>query len=318
MLGHDKLSRKTGQSVMDKLAAMRAFVAVQDAGGFAAAARRTGQSRSALNRKVLALEAELDVQLFNRSTRHVAPTETGRAYYERCRVLLAELEEAERALARDHVEPRGNLRLNAPMSFGTLHLGPALADFMVLYPALRIELVLDDRFVDPIAEGFDLIVRIGVPDEETTLVDHRIAPVRRVICAAPSYLERAGRPSCPAELAGHACLYYGQHAPGHVWRLEGPDGPVTVPVETVMCSNNAEVLRDAAVRGLGLALLPTFIAGADLQEGRLVTVLEAWCARPLMLQAIYPPSRHLSSGVRVLTDFLTERFGGQPYWDLVR
>ena len=303
---------------MDKLAAMRAFVAVQEAGGFAAAARRTGQSRSAVNRQVLALEAALGVQLFNRSTRHVAPTQSGRAYYERCRVLLAELDEAEQALVRDHVEPRGSLRLNAPMSFGTLHLGPALADFMARHSGLRIELVLDDRFVDPIAEGFDLVARIAVPDETTTLVDHRIAPVRRVVCAAPAYLERMGRPSGPGDLADHACLHYGHHAPSHAWRLEGPDGPRTIQVAALLCSNNAEVLRDAAVRGLGLALLPTFIAGAYLQDGRLVTVMEPWCAAPLILQAIYPPSRHLSSGVRLLTDFLIERFGGEPYWDLVR
>ena len=303
---------------MDKLAAMRAFVAVQEAGGFAAAARRTGLSRSALNRQVLALEAELGVQLFNRSTRHVAPTDSGRAFFERCRVLLAELEEAERALTRDHGEPRGSLRLNAPMSFGTMHLGPAIADFMADHPHLRIELLLDDRFVDPIAEGFDLVVRIAVPDETTTLVDHRIAEVRRVVCAAPAYLGQTGTPRHPDDLAGRPVLHYGNSAPGSGWRLTGPEGVVTVPVETLLCSNNAEVLRDAAVRGLGLALLPTFIAGAELQAGRLVTVMEPWCAAPLTLQAVYPPSRHLSSGVRVLTDFLIERFGGEPYWDLVR
>lgn len=302
---------------MDKLAAMRAFVAVHDAGGFAAAVRRTGQSRAALNRMVMALESELGVQLFNRSTRHVAPTDVGRAYHDRVRTVLGLLDDAERSLVEGRDEARGDLRVNAPMSFGTMHLGPALADFMTRHPGVRIQLVLDDRFVAPIADGYDLVVRIAAPDETSSLVDHRIAEIRRVVCASPGYVQREGAPAHPSELATRACLHYGNLATGNLWRLEGPDGPAEVAVGGVLCSNNAEILRDVAVKGLGLALLPTFIAAGELRAGRLVGVLRDWHATPLTLSAIYPPSHHLSAAVRVLTDFLIERFGGRPSWDLV-
>lgn len=302
---------------MDKLAALRAFVEVVDAAGFAAAARRLGQSRSAVNRLVLNLEAGLGTQLLTRTTRRVSPTPSGAAFHARAKAILAELEEAEWSLVEREGEARGELRINAPMSFGTMHLAPLLGAFMARHPAIRIELELDDRFVDIVEGGYDLAVRIAAPREDTTFVDHRIAEIRRVVCAAPDYLARAGTPRHPRDLRAHSCLHYGNLSSGHFWPLESADGTQGVHVTGVLSANNAESLRDAALAGLGVALLPTFVVGRELQEGRLVTILEDFRPPELWLAVIYPPRRHLSRRIRLFTDFMIERFGGRPYWDLV-
>lgn len=303
---------------MDKFAALRAFVTVVDESGFAAAARQLGQSRSAVNRLVINLEDSLGAQLLNRTTRSVSTTASGLAFYDRAKSILDQLEEAERNLGQIQGEPIGDMRINAPMSFGTMHLAPALADFMDAHPEVRIQLDLNDRFVDVVNEGYDVTVRIAEPQEDTTLVDHRVTKIRRVLCAAPSFLAEHGEPTHPSELRERPCLHYGNLPSGGVWKLGGTDGPHAIEVNGVMCSNNGEVLRDAAVKGLGITKLPTFIIGEELQAGRLVTILTDYPPADLTLCVIYPPSRHLSLKVRLLTDFLTERFGERPYWDLVQ
>ncbi len=302
---------------MDKFAALRAYVTVVEQDGFAAAARVTGQSRSAVNRLVIALEDDLGVQLLNRTTRQVSPTANGAAFYEKARRILDDLAEAERELGEAQDDVAGQLRINAPMSFGTMHLGPAIADFSARHPKLRIELHLNDRIVDIIEEGFDIAIRIAEPKEDTSLVDFRICEARRAICASPEYLAQSGLPERPDDLRHHACLHYGNLPSGNLWRLIGPKGGIGVHVNNVLCSNNGEVLRDAAVAGRGVALLPTFIVGRELQAGRLVTIMPDYRAPELMLAAVYPPSRHLSAKIRLFTDFLIERFGSRPYWDLV-
>ncbi len=301
---------------MDRFSALQALVSVVEAEGFAAAARRLGKSRSSVNRLVIDLEDQLGTQLLNRTTRHVAPTANGLAFYQRAKAILSSLDEAERAMSDAQEHATGQLRINAPMSFGTLYLGPALSDFMLLHPDVRVELTLNDRIVDIIEEGYDLTVRIAEPEEEATFVDFRLCAIQRLLCASPDYVGKNGAPATPTELRGHACLNYGMQATDNRWRLLGPDGPVTVRLDSVLCSNNGEVLRDGAVKGLGIALLPGFIAGPELQAGRLVTVMEQYQASELTLSVIYPPSRHLSAKVRLLTDFLTDRFGENPGWEL--
>jgi DNA-binding transcriptional LysR family regulator len=301
---------------MDKLASMKAFTRVVQHRSFAAAARELHVSRSAVSKHVIDLEQELGAQLLSRTTRTVTPTENGLAYYERCIAILSDLEEADLAVARSHSEPRGLLRVNAPMSFGTLHLGRAIADFMEKYPELQIQLILSDQLIDPVQEGFDVTLRIA-DLAPSSMIARKIAPALRVICAAPSYLARRGTPQHPDELREHDCLSYGHLATGHQWKLTGPDGDHWIPVRWTLCTNNAEVLRDAAVRGRGIALLPTFIVGADLQAGRLRTILSEYKAPEIAICAIYPETRHLSVKVRAFIDFLVERFGGRPYWDLV-
>jgi DNA-binding transcriptional LysR family regulator len=301
---------------MDKLDSIRAFTKVVQHGGFSAAARELRLSRSAVSKYVIDLERELGVQLLVRTTRSTALTENGQVYYERCLAILADLDEADLAVARLQAEPRGILRVNAPMSFGTLHLGRAIADLMAQYPELQVALVLSDEVVDVVQEGFDVTLRIGdLPS--SSLIARRIAPALRAVCASPAYLAQHGTPQHPDDLRRHACLTYGHLATGAQWKLTGPDGDHWIHVPWTLCTNNAEVLRDAAVMGRGIALLPTFIAGADLQEGRLRTCLTEYKAPEISLYAIYPPTRHLSVKVRVFIDFLLARFGGRPYWDLV-
>ncbi len=300
---------------MDKFSSLIAFTRVVEEGGFAAAARALGLSRSQVNKSVIGLEEDLGVHLLNRTTRRVAATPAGRAFYDRARAILGDLAEAEAAIRDDRDEPRGALKINAPMSFGTMHLGPALGDFMLRYPRIRIELVLNDRFVDPVAEGFDVTVRIAEQAEATSLIDHHIVEIKRVICAAPALLERVRAPTRPHDLADLPCLHYGHLPTGQTWRLAGPDGDIHTRVNGVFCSNNGEVLRDAAVKGLGIAKLPTFIVGADLQAGRLVSVLRDYAAPSIFLTLLYPPNRHLSARIRLLVEFMYERFGDQPRWD---
>jgi len=300
---------------MDKLESLRAFAKVVQHGGFSAAARDLRLSRSAVSKHVIDLETALGVQLLVRTTRKTSPTENGLAYYERAIAILADLEEADAIVSRLHAEPRGLLRVNAPMSFGTLHLGRAIADFMGSYPELKIQLALSDQQIDPVQEAFDVTLRIAeLPS--SSLVARKIAPARRVVCAAPAYLQRRGTPKHPNDLREHDCLNYGHLATGNQWKLTGPDGDHWIQVPWTICTNNAEVLRDAASQGRGIAVLPTFIAGKDLRTGALQAVLTEYSPPELSLFAIYPPTRHLSVKVRVFIDFLVKRFGGQPRWEV--
>ena len=301
---------------MDKLQSIRAFAKVVQHGSFAAAAREMRLSRSAVSKYVIDLEQDLGSQLLVRTTRSARPTENGQAYYERCTAILADLEEADLAVTRLQAEPRGILRVNAPMSFGTLHLGRAIADFMEKYPELQIQLVLSDQQIDPVQEGFDVTLRIAdLPS--SSMIARKIAPAARIVCAASSYLERRGTPKHPSELREHDCLAYGHLATGNQWKLTGPDGDHWIHIPWTLCTNNAEVLRDVAVKGHGIALLPTFIAGADLQKGSLRTILAEYKAPDISVYAVYSQTRHLSVKVRVFVDFLVERFGRRPHWDLV-
>jgi DNA-binding transcriptional LysR family regulator len=301
---------------MDKLAAIRAFVKVVQSGNFSKAAEELRLSRSAVSKSVIDLERELGIQLLRRTTRSVSPTEQGRAYFDRCTAILTELDELDVAVGSFQSIPRGVLRINAPMSFGTLHLSRSLGDFMERYPEIRLELILSDQLIDPVAEGFDVTLRIG-DMAPSSLIARQIVPAKRVVCAAAAYLERRGTPLHPSELRNHDCLNYGYLATGNQWKLSGTDGDHWIQPRWRMCTNNAQVLRDAAVHGQGIALLPTFIVGADLQQGTLRTILPGFSAPETSLCAIYAPTRRLAKKIRVFIDFLVERFGGRPYWDLV-
>ena len=302
---------------MDRFQSMRAFTRVMEAGGFAAAAREMGLSRSVVNKAVINLESELGVALLQRSTRKVTPTETGLTFYDRCVQILADVDEAVSAITELQEHPTGNLRVNAPMSFGTLHLAAAVAEFMAIYPDVHVELVLNDRVVDPIEEAFDVTLRIGEATSSTSLIARKIAPARRFLCASPDYLAAAGEPATPLELKNRRCLHYGYQGSGSQWRLRGPEGERSYSINCVMWSNNGEVLKDAALNHQGIALLPTFIVGTELQEGQLRTVLTDYAPPEITLCALYPRHRHLSAKTRLFVDLLQQRFGGRPHWDLV-
>ena len=302
---------------MDLINGMRLFSRVVEKQGFAAAARSLGLSRSVVNKAVINLESPLGAQLLRRSTRQVTPTETGLAFYDRCTQILAEVDDALTAVRQLDDSPTGNLRINAPMSFGTLHLKPLVAEFMAQRPDLKIELVLSDRFVDPIEEGFDITLRIGEIQHVTSLISTQLLAVRRTLCAAPDYLRAFGEPASPRELKSHRCLHYGYQASRNQWRLSGPNGSKSYAINCELWSNNGQVLFDAAVRDQGIALLPTFIVGEALQTGMLRSILVDYAPPAIALHAVYPRHRHLSAKVRLFLELLEARFSGRARWDLV-
>jgi DNA-binding transcriptional LysR family regulator len=302
---------------MDRLAALEAFVSVAEAQSFSEAARRLRSSKSVVSRQVSALEAELGARLLHRTTRSLTLTEAGRGYFERATRILADLGEANLAVSQLQVAPRGRLRINAPMSFGFLHLAPALPDFLALYPEVSADVTMNDRFVDLVDEGFDVAVRIGTMDD-SSLIARRLAPIRRVVCASPEYFKAHGVPQSPDGLKAHECLCNSNIASSHEWRFLAMDGkPWPVTVKGRLSVNNGDALRMAALKGLGVTNLPTFIVGGDLQAGTLTTVLDEFIPQDMALNAVYPHSRHLSPKVRAFVDFLADRFGPRPYWDLV-
>ena len=299
---------------MDKLQAMDAFAKVVATRSFAEAARRLGLTRSAVSKAVMELERDLGARLLDRTTRRVAPTEAGLAYYERCLAIVAEVQETEELISRLHDEPKGLLKINVPMSFGMLYLGDAVADFMAQHADLGIELILNDRFIDPIEEGVDVTIRIGAL-VDSSLIARRLAPARRVMVAAPAYRAAHGLPERLPDLARHRCLHYGHSTAAPRWQLIDGDRVCNVPVTSALCSNNGDVLRAAALRGNGIALLPTFMVGPDIKAGRLEIVLPTHLPRELGIHALYAPNRYLAAKTRVFIDFLAARFGAAPAWD---
>lgn len=290
---------------MDKFESIRAFRQVVESGGFAAAAREMEMSRSAVNKLVINLENKLGVQLLHRSTRKVTPSASGLAFYERCVQILTDLQEAELAVSQHQAEPRGPFKINAPMTFGVASVATVVADFMVQYPDLQVQLTLEDRLIDPIAEGYDAVVRIATPTETASLISYPISTVERLLCATPSYLKKYGVPQHPDELKKIPCLHYGYLSTGNSWRLRDESGnDYDVVVNSILCANNGEVLRDAALKGLGIALLPRFIIADQLASGELQTVLTANQPADLTICVVYPVNRHLSTKIRLFTEFL--------------
>jgi DNA-binding transcriptional LysR family regulator len=293
---------------------MNAFAKVVASGSYAEAARQLGLTRSAVSKAVTELEHLLGARLLDRTTRRTSPTEVGRAYYERCVDILASVEETELQVSRLHDEPRGVLKLNAPMSFGILYLGGAVADFMATYPDLKVELSLNDRFIDPLEEGVDVTVRIGTLSD-SSLIARKLAPAHRVLVASPEYIARHGEPQTPEDLAQHRCLNYGHTTMMQRWQLTHGGETVVVPIASYLCSNNGDVLRAAALKGNGITNLPTFIVGDDIKSGRLQVVLANHAPTSLAIYALYAPNRYLAAKTRLLIDFLVARFGSTPPWD---
>jgi DNA-binding transcriptional LysR family regulator len=300
---------------MHRFEELQAFVAVVETGSFTAAAERLDSAKSAMSRRVSALEDRLGVQLLRRTTRKLNLTHTGRSFYEHSARILADLDEAEAAVLQEHGELRGTLRVALPLSFAVRHMSEPIAEFSRRHPRVDFELDLNDRRVDLMQEGMDLALRIGRLSD-STLIARRLFDVRAVVCASPSYLEQNGALQSPQDLVQHRCLVYSNIPDPGRWQYRDADGAQQdVNVNVAMSASSGDFLREAAVQGQGIVLQPTFIAGEKICHGELVPVLRdyEWPVAPAY--AVYPPTRHLSYRVRAFIDFLADSFSGVPRWD---
>lgn len=300
---------------MDRLTSMAVFVKCVETGSLAAAARAFDLSHAMATKHLRALERDLGVRLLDVTTRKLNLTEAGRRYLSRCVQILDEVEGAASEASQYQSAPRGLLRVTAPDTFGRLHLAPAIAEFMDLYPDIAIDAHFTDRFVSLVDEGFDVAVRVGrLPD--SGLVVRRLGPCRMLTCAAPAYLDRVGVPGNPNDLSTHACFCLSTITTPRVWQYRDPDGEnVDVHVNGRLRANNMDLLCTGAERGLGIVYGPSFVLGPLVQTGRLRPILTDYPSPPLDFCAIFPSNRHLSTKVRVFIDFLVPRFGGTPSWD---
>jgi DNA-binding transcriptional LysR family regulator len=299
---------------MNPLDGIAAFARVVDSGGFSAAAQRLGISKSAVSAQVQRLEERLGVRLLNRTTRRISVTEAGAAYYRHCARILADAEAAEQAASALQREPRGVLRITAPDCFAWMHVAPAVPAFLKRYPELSVDITSSAAHVNLVDEGLDLAIRIGVL-ADSPLVVRRLAPSRLVVCAAPAYLAAHGTPREPGDLAGHNCLCTGLLPWGDEWRLAGKQSSARVAVGGSLRSNSAELLRSAALDGVGVVLLPTWAVADALRAGALRRVLPDWEPPASTIYAAYPGARMMTMKVRAFVDHLARAFGRTPYWD---
>ena len=300
---------------MEQLTDIAIFVQVVDSGSFTAAAEHLSLSKSVVSKYVSRLEERLGARLLNRTTRRLSLTEVGRVFYARSQAGLQELKEAEAEVSRLQAEPMGLLRINTPLSFGVLHIAPFMAEFQRCFPKIQLDMHLDDRLVDVIEGGFDVSIRIAEM-ADSSLVARRLGPCRHAIVASPGYLAQRGTPLQPAALDEHTILTYRYQSGGNEWHFLGQDGrQQAVPVTGQIQMNSSLALREAVLNGAGIARMPTFVVGGDIQQGRLVSLLRDYRTLEISIYAVLAQRRHLSPKVRAFVDFMAERITPQPYWD---
>lgn len=290
------------------------FAHVVNEQSFSGAARKLNVSRSSVSKSVAKLEQALGASLLNRNTRHLSLTEVGAAFFDYCTRIGYEADEAHKMIDNLNTQPRGVLKIVASVAFGTLHIAPAVGDFLRRYPELDIDMTITDRVVDLAEEGYDVAISV-TSDLPQALVARKLAPIRRRLCATPGYFEEFGIPQSPDELVKHNCLDYIHSGDRGLWRFTGPDGEVSVSVSGKLRINDDEALSQVVLSGFGVALLPTFIIGKDLQAKRLKSVLSEYIPTKQQVYALYMPKRNLPIKIRAFVDFLVERFGAEPYWD---
>lgn len=288
------------------------FARVVSSGSMSTAGRALGLSPAVISKRIKRLEDRLGTRLLQRTTRQISLTEAGQGFYERVLSVLAGLEDAEAFVSGRSARIQGTLKVSAPTSFGRMHIAPHLKPFLDAHPDLTLNLVLTDEFTDIVGGGFDLAIRIAELGD-SSLVARRLAPVRRVLCAAPAYLAAHGLPGDVEALKHHTCL---RPHNNDAWRLEGPDGAVLYRPEGRLVTNSSEVIREAVIAGFGIALRSTWDVGQELKDGRLVRVLPAFeGSRNVALSAVYPSRQFLPAKVRLLIDYLAELYGPVPYWE---
>ena len=300
---------------MDRLRAMEVFVEIVRRNGFARAAEVLDTSPANVTRYLNDLEAYLGTRLLNRSSRRMSLTESGEALYGRARAILEDVAEAEAVSSMATLHPRGTLRINAPLSFGVLHLAPLWPRFLERYPDIELDVALSDRVVDIVEEGYDMAVRISRVAANTHAA-RKLATSRNIVCAAPEYVKKHGMPATPEDLLDHACIGYRYSATANEWQFTDAQGRThSVKVPCAMHTNNGDTARAAAIGGAGVIWQPQFLIGPDLRAGRLVEVLPGYRMADIDILALYPSRRHLSAKVRVMIDFLVEAFQGRLPWD---
>ncbi len=300
---------------MDQFTAMKVFRRVIELEGFSAAARDLRLSNAAVSKNVSELEVDLGVRLLTRTTRRLSVTEAGEAYYRRCVRVLDELDEARDEVSALAHTPRGTLRISAPVSLGLMHLAPAIPKFLELYPALKVDLVLNDRVVDLVEEGFDLALRGGGELSDSSLVARKLAPIRRVVCGAPAYFQRRPVPKVPSDLRDHECLVYSLSSSPKQWSFRHDGSDLSVRVDGRYQVSNSIALKQALLAGLGLGLVPTFVVGPELRRKQLRAVLTRFQTAPQSLYAVHPHRQYVPHKTRSFIDFVSAAFGGKPYWD---
>jgi DNA-binding transcriptional LysR family regulator len=297
---------------MNNLGDLEIFARVVAAGSMSSAGRELGLSPAVVSKRLRRLEDRLGTRLLQRTTRQISLTEAGHGFYERVIAILAGIEEAEAFVSRRSALARGTLKVSAPTSFGRMHIAPHVDRFMRANPDLAINLVLSDDFVDIVGEGYDVAIRIAELSD-SSLVARKLAPVQRILCAAPDYLRRAGVPSTIAELDGHVCIPSHNSEP---WKIDGPEGPLVYRPSGPLLTNSSEVVRECVIGGVGIALRSTWDIGRELADGRLVRVLPDYeGSRKVAIHAVYASRRFLPAKIRVFIDFLAELFAPTPYWD---
>ncbi len=297
---------------MDSFLDFEIFAKVVSAGSMSGAGREMGLSPAVVSKRMRRLEDQLGTRLLQRTTRQIALTEAGVGFHERVVAILEAVEEAQDYVARRSEMAKGTLKIIAPTSFGRLHIAPHLARFLEKNAELTVNLDLSDTFTDIVGEGYDMAIRIAELSD-SSLVARKLSPVHRVLCASPRYLAAHGEPQTIADLSHHACIAAEHQTP---WRLDGPDGPITTRTHGPIRTNSSEVVREALIAGLGIALRSTWDVGPELRSGALKVVLPAYRAsKSVGLYAVYPSRQFLPAKVRIFIDFLAKLYGPSPYWD---
>lgn len=298
---------------MIRIEGITAFVVVVEAGSVSEAARRLRLSKSVVSERLSELEKSLGGMLLHRTTRKLTLTEDGTAFLERATRILREIEDAAAAMAERRGTLSGSIRIAAPVTFGRMHLGPALYPFLAEHREIELTLDIDDRRVDAASDGYDAIIRHG-PIADSRLVAWKLAPSRRLLCASPDYLAREGVPASLIDLNSHRGIFYTNRGVAD-WRFETPEGAVLVRAKLALGINNGDMLRDAAVAGLGIALLPAFIAGPAIRDGQLAEIDVGHRPEAEFIYMAHPEGRNPSAKLRAIADHLKKSFGDPPYWD---
>lgn len=300
---------------MDRLTGMETFVKVVESGSFVAAARKLKMSPAMVTRYILELESRLNMRLMERTTRRLRLTDAGAAYLDRCQQILRDIEETEAAVSGEMQRPRGVLRVSASGSFGVLQLAPLLSEYLTLNPEVTVDVNINNRNVDLVAEGIDVGLRVGIMSD-SNLVARKLCPVRLVLCASPEYLRKHGRPRTVADLAQHNCLTFTLARGGLEWWFRSPEGIKMVPVRGTVRSDETYVLYRAALDGLGIIYATTYQVASSVEAGRLEVIQLDYASAEVAAYAVYMSRKFLSAKIRTFVDFMASKLGENPDWDL--